>query len=816
MPRYAEVIVNVSATRVDRPFHYLVDEQKEGLVRLGSRVLVPFGRREVEGYVVGFADESDVEDVKPILEVVDESPVFTDDLLQLAEWLSDHYLCLRVEALQCILPAGTRRRSELRLIPATDNEIDLSRYQLTGAESRLLGALPPEGALVTSLGSLGSRESVLRCAASLEEKGLLKRNTERLNPTVSKATRQIVEFAEGISPEGAALTDKQRAVLRVLSESRRGQWTMTELADQASVTSSVVRTLMRKGVLRKRRVEIRRDPLEGLRGPEAAEQFELTPEQSDAVSAVVRELGRNGPKRNILLHGVTGSGKTEVYIRAVAAAVERGKQAMVLVPEIALTSQIVERFSARFGNGVAVVHSGLSLGERYDEWRRIREGRASIVIGARSAVFAPLLRLGLIIVDEEHETAYKQEESPRYHAREVAEKRAELSEAVLVLGSATPSIETYHRAERGLVDRYTLPNRVCGYQMPDVRIVDMREELREGNQTIFSEALRQAIPLHIDDGGQVILFLNRRGHSTFVLCRECGYVMRCRHCDVALTYHSARRTLRCHYCDYSVRPPDTCPECGGRCIKYFGIGTERIERQLAEDFEGVRVARLDVDTTRRKHSHREILERFRSGAVQVLVGTQMVAKGLDYPNVSLVGVVSADTSLNLPDFRSSERTFQLILQVAGRAGRGVQGGEVIVQTYCPDHYSIVAASQCDYEGFFAKELEARREAGYPPFARMVAILFHGTSEQVVMRSADRIAELLRTRLSQAVPTVEILGPSPAALVRIKDQYRWYILAKGPDLSEVVPLLRNVILHVVPRLKRAGVMVSITVDPMNMM
>lgn len=819
MPRYAEVIVSVSAARVDRPFHYSIDEQMKGLVCVGSRVLVPFGSREVEGYVVGLADESDVQDVKPILEVVDASPVFTDDQLRLAEWLSDQYLCLRVEALQCILPAGTRHRTELKLIPAADQTADLGGRRLTDAERRLLNALPPEGALVSSLSSLGGRESILRRAASLEAKGLLRRSTERLNPTVSTITKQVVEFAEEISPDAYALTEKQQAVLAILNEHRQDGWTAKELADRAGVTSSVVDALVRKGILQRRRGEVRRDPLLSIRRLQsraAVEPFELTAEQAEAVAAITRELDREGKKRSILLHGVTGSGKTEVYIRAVAEALSRGKQAIVLVPEIALTSQIVERFSARFGSDIAVLHSGLSLGERYDEWQRIRRGQASIAIGARSAVFAPLPRLGIVIIDEEHETAYKQEESPRYHAREVAEKRAELSEAVLVLGSATPSIETYYRAKQGILDRYALPTRVCGYRMPTVRIVDMRQEQCDGDQPVFSEALRQAISLHIARGGQVILFLNRRGHSTFILCRDCGHVMRCQHCDVALTYHSSRQALRCHYCDFSIRPPDLCPMCKGRIIRYFGIGTQRVERQLGVDFPGVEVARLDVDTTRRKHSHTEILERFRSGAARVLVGTQMVAKGLDYPNVSLVGVVSADTSLNLPDFRSAERTFQLILQVAGRAGRSMQGGEVIVQTYCPDHYSIVAASRCDYEGFFERELEARREACYPPFARMASILLHGKSERVVMRSADRVAALLRNRVSGMSPAVEVLGPSPAALVKVKDRYRWYVLVKGKDLSGVVPLLRNVIAHVAPRLKRAGVTMSITIDPMNMM
>lgn len=814
MPRYAEVVVDVSAKGVDRPFHYLIDPPMERLVSLGSRVLVPFGKREVEGYVVGFSDSADVDDVKAILGVIDGSPVFTEEQLRLAEWLADHYLCLKIDALQCILPAGTRHRHDIRLVPVSMP--DGQHERLTKSEKRLLEALPPGGALVSDLSSVGSRESVMRWAASLEAKGYLTRQAVRKGRAVSSVTKQVVELAQEIAPDLHGLTEKQSAVVSTLSRFRDSHLTTGELIERAGVSASVVSGLLKQGILKKRAVEIRRNPLEHLTRSDALRPLELTPAQAEAVAAIARAMDRDGAKPDVLLHGVTGSGKTEVYIRAAEAAVQRGRQAIILTPEIALTSQVVERFRAVFGDRIAVLHSALSLGERYDEWRRIRGGGASVVIGARSAVFAPLPNLGLIVIDEEHETAYKQDESPRYHARNVARKRAQLTGAVVVLGSATPSIETYYEAEQGLIEKYALPARVHGLEMPVVRIVDMRDELKEGNLTIFSTALREAIPRHIESGGQVILFLNRRGHSTFVLCRECGYVMRCEHCDVALTYHSSRQQLRCHYCDYSVKPPDICPSCNGRYIKYFGIGTERIERQLAEDFPGIEVARLDVDTTRRKHSHRDILERFGSGQARVLVGTQMVAKGLDYPNVSLVGVVSADTSLNIPDFRSAERTFQLISQVAGRAGRSAQGGEVIVQTYCPDHYAVVAAAAYDYEGFYSRELEVRRETGYPPFTRMTSILFHGTSERTVMHGAQRVAALLRDRLSKEDPAVEVLGPSPAPLVKIKDRYRWYLLLKGSDLTAATSLLEKVIEHVVPRLKKVGVMVNITVDPMSMM
>lgn len=815
MPRYAEVIVDVSARRVDKPFHYSIDDMLEESVCLGSRVLVPFGRRQVEGYVVGFVDQPDVEAVKPIIDVIDPEPVFTQDQLQLAEWMSDHYLCLRVEALQCILPPGTKHKTDIRIIPAVEGECKLDRLPLSEQELQLLEAIPKEGALVSSLAEHFGRCLVLRLSASLEAKGLIKRKFESLGPAVSVAKKEVIELVSESALQGIGLTAKQEAVVKTIRQ-ENAHLTLKELMDKASVSSSVIRTLLKKGILKKRSVEVRRDPLAEFPKCSLPESLELTAEQAGAVAAIVRELDREGEKRCILLHGVTGSGKTEVYIRAAAAAVERGKQAIVLVPEIALTPQVIERFAVRFGRRIAVLHSGLSLGERYDEWRRIRDGEALVVIGARSAVFAPTRRLGLIVVDEEHEPSYKQEDSPRYHAREVAQKRAELTGAVLLLGSATPCIETYYSAEQGLIDRYELPARVSGLEMPKVHIVDMRQEHAKGNRSLFSQALREAIGRHLDGGGQIILFLNRRGHSTFILCRECGYVMKCRHCDVALTYHFSHNTLRCHYCDFQTRPPDICPVCGGRQINYFGIGTERVERQLAEDFPGVGVVRLDIDTTRRKNAHQKILERFRSGEARVLVGTQMVAKGLDYPRVSLVGVISADTSLNIPDFRSAERTFQLILQVAGRAGRSGLGGEVIVQTYCPDHYSVVAAAAGDYKAFYNKELEIRKEAGYPPFTRVVSLLFHGTSERAVMRASDRVCGLLRSRLSESAPTVQVFGPCPAPLVKIKDHYRWYVWVKGTDLSAVMQLLRNVALHVVPRLKKIGVMVTITVDPMSMM
>jgi primosomal protein N' (replication factor Y) len=538
----------------------------------------------------------------------------------------------------------------------------------------------------------------------------------------------------------------------------------------------------------------------------------LTTDQQSVWKPICRAIS-SFESRFFLIHGVTGSGKTEVYLRAVAQVLDQGRKAVVLVPEISLTPQTVARFAGRFPDHVAVLHSALTDGERYDTWRRARAGLIDVIVGPRSALFAPLSPLGLIVLDEEHDDSYKQEAPrPRYHAREAALELARLNKATVILGSATPSLESYHRAEQDEFQLQEMPRRIMGhtrrlqelqaryhvptirYQslddeasegrylpLPPVQIVDLRAELRAGNRSIFSRVLQRAMDEALTRGEQVILFLNRRGTATFVLCRDCGFVVRCPHCDVPLTYHGSRARLVCHHCNHREPQPRHCPQCGGSRIRYFGLGTERVERVVRGRWPDARLLRWDRDTARTHEAHANILRRFADGAADVLVGTQMITKGLDLPLVTVVGVVSADTALNLPDFRSGERTFQLLTQVAGRAGRGLLGGRVVIQTYHPDHYAVVAASEHDYEAFAQQELVFRREQGYPPYSRLAKLIYEDTDYFRARAEAEGMAGGLRVALARdGLPVANLVGPAPPFFARLRGRYRWQILVRHPD------------------------------------
>jgi primosomal protein N' (replication factor Y) len=512
-----------------------------------------------------------------------------------------------------------------------------------------------------------------------------------------------------------------------------------------------------------------------------------------------------------LLFGVTGSGKTHIYLDAVERVVDQGRQAIFLVPEISLTLQAAQVFQDHFPGRVALMHSRITPGERFDEWARVREGRASVVVGARSAVFAPCASLGLIIVDEEHETTYKQEEAPRYHAREVALMRCGQEGAGVLLGSATPSVESYHRALRGGYRLFCLEARPLGRPMPRVHVADMREELRSGNRTIFSALLKEDIQDTLARREQVILFLNRRGHSTFMLCRECGFVMRCPSCDVSLTLHTEGRALRCHYCQHTALAPDTCPKCQGHYLRAFGTGTQRVEEEAKKAFPSARVLRMDTDSTARKGSHQRILSAFQRGEADILVGTQMIAKGLDIERVTLVGAMAADTALHLPDFRSAERTFQLLTQAAGRAGRGEREGRVIIQTYNPEHYSIEAARHHDYPGFFAREIASREDLGYPPFRELAQITCDAVSEDAARGGAEALACGVKYNGG-----LEILGPSPAPIAKVKGRYRWILVVKAQNAGVLSVQLGELLARAHGKGWPRGVRVTVDVDPASVL
>lgn len=588
---------------------------------------------------------------------------------------------------------------------------------------------------------------------------------------------------------GAAEADLGRApaqgqALRLLQE--RGPLDRRELALQG-VRSATLRALQKKGLIRDE------DSYPSLEGEDTAPPTSphcLQPEQAACYNHLQAALQKDRPAR-ILLHGVTASGKTELYMQSLAFCLARGRSALVLVPEIALTPQMIEQFSGRFPGQVAVLHSRLTAAEKNRQWRSILQGEARVVLGPRSAVFAPLERLGLVIIDEEHETTYKQEETPRYHARDVAAWRARYNRAVLLLGSATPSLESYYATTQGRSLLLEMKERVTPSSLPPVEVVDMRLELREGHRQIFSRSLLKALQNVIARDEQALLFINRRGFAGFVLCRECGYVVRCPSCDVSLTLHLDSGLMRCHYCAREEHPPESCPSCRGIKIRYFSAGTQRVEEEVRRLFPAAPFIRMDSDTTTSRQAHQLYYRRFRERRASILIGTQMIAKGFDFPGVTLVGVVAADTTLHLPDFRAPERTFQLLTQVAGRAARGEAGGRVIVQTYHPGHYSIKAAAAHDYAAFYKAEIASRRSLAYPPFNDLVRFLLSGPEEDSVFRAAAAVADLIATGAAGAAG-LEVLGPAPASLFRIREQYRVQIIVKGPDLARFSPAFKKLV------------------------
>lgn len=543
---------------------------------------------------------------------------------------------------------------------------------------------------------------------------------------------------------------------------------------------------------------------------QATANFRLTGEQGVALKPVLKSLS-DGANDIYLLHGITGSGKTEVYLQAIESALALGKSAIVLVPEISLTPQAVERFKSRFGETVAVLHSRLLESEKFAEWKKLKEGSARIAVGARSAIFAPVQKLGLIVVDEEHETSYKQDDAPRYNARDVAIERARISGAIVILGSATPSIESYYNAVSGKYKLLKLTERIERRKLPGVEIIDMRQEMLDTKEIrVFSRPLEHAISETLKRAGQVMLFLNRRGFSTFINCKKCGYVVKCKYCNVSMTYHFDTRKLNCHYCNYQVSPPEACPKCKSGNIKYFGIGTQKIESEAARIFPAARIARMDTDATLKRGSHRQILGDFKKHKVDILIGTQMIAKGHDFPKVMLVGVISADTALNLPDFRAGERTFNLLTQVAGRAGRGAETGKVIVQTYSPSHYAVGKSIKHDYVGFFNEEIKFRKELKYPPFTHIVEIKLRGRDEDKVAKVSHDLAADLSAVLSGG--DIELVGPAPEFISKIKGQFRWNMLLKGDDPRLICLLIDEAL----SKLKsKSGLIITIDVDPVGL-
>ncbi len=829
---YAEIAVLAPVHRApDAPptYTYAVPEALQGHVAPGSLVTVPFRARKLSGIVVGLADSSPFEDVKPIESLLDPQPVVNPPRVGLARWMAREYLAPLSECLHLFLPPGITVHSDtLYALAPTDAPLPT----VNNLQAEIIALLRQRGSL--SRGQIEhafGRKPWRNAVNALVRRGIVTAS-QVLPPPAVRPRRVQFARATGALPEQplskhetiAARRAAALAYLRAQSEPVWVSWVYAE----AGCSLSDLKTLEQLGLVELTEGELLRDPLAD-RDYVPTQAPPLTADQSAVWQVIEPHLVTLSPHHLVyLLHGVTGSGKTEIYLRATEATLAQGKQAIVLVPEISLTPQTIRRFAARFPGRVSVMHSKLSDGERYDVWRQARSGKVDVIVGARSALFAPLSRLGLIVLDEEHETSYKQDSSdsspgaPLYHARDVAVQLGKLTGAVVILGSATPSLETHLRAQRGEFTRLELPQRIFGHErrlhdqqarydvpciayapavhdakvidLPPVQVVDLRRELREGNRHIFSRALQQALADVLARHEQAILFINRRGSATFVLCRDCGHVVKCPRCDAPLTYHEPAdapanqptNVLLCHRCAHRQPAPAECPACKSKRIRYFGLGTQKVEAAVREMFPEAHTLRWDSDTAALQESHEVLLAQFANHQADVLIGTQMIAKGLDLPLVTLVGVVSADTALHLPDFRSTERTFQLLAQVAGRAGRGLLGGRVIVQTYTPEHYAIQAASRHDYFAFAAQELAFRREQNYPPYSRLARLLFRDPDARRIQRAAETVAKQLREYLARKEwGEAALVGPAPCFFMRVRDEYRWHIILRAADPASIL-------------------------------
>jgi primosomal protein N' (replication factor Y) len=812
-------------------YTYRIPAAYQAFAEPGCRVVVPFGRQTLIGYVVSVSEQLPAKlsakragqanqslELKEITHWIDETPVLNDEILSLTQWVADYYYAPWGETIKAALPAGLEVRLEDWLCLTENGRQAVQAGSISGRtrDGRLLAWLAEIGGEIRldELPPDRFGKNPRQVARDLENLGLVVITTR---PTQARVRLKQRLVARLLNPPAAehTLSPAQARALAYLREIPFAP--VSELVAKAEVSPAVLRQMAKKGWLELVPEAVRRNPLAHLAHLPAEPAPELTVEQRQAYEAVL-SAHDSGCFRTFLLHGVTGSGKTEVYLAAIGAVLQRGGSALMLVPEIGLTPFLARRLTQRFGSLVALLHSSLSPGERVDEWERIRSGAARVVIGTRSAVFAPLVNLRLIVVDEEHDTSYKQSESvPHYHGRDTAILRASRLKCPVILGSATPAVETFQHSVVGKYTRLELPRRIGNRPLPEVTLVDMREVFkRHGELRFISDELQTAIAETCSQGEQVIVLLNRRGFASCWLCKACGFVMECPYCSVTLTYHRADHYLACHYCGHTVPPPSRCPECHGEGIAYVGEGTEQLEARLRELFPTLAIARLDRDTTRRRGAFERIFHDFASGSLNILVGTQMIAKGHDFPNVTLVGVVSVDAGLMLPDFRAPERTFQLIAQVAGRAGRGDRPGRVIVQTYRPEHYALVAGCQQDYRAFFDQELIQRQAAYYPPFCVLATVIIRHERELEGQALGEKVAELLRAAIPQAAPAdapLRVLGPAPAPLARLRGEYRFQILLKARQRVQI----RQALGHMLPALtdtERRHVFIEI--DPLDLM
>ncbi len=842
MHKLANVALPVA---VDSTFTYVIPPELERSATIGVRVLVPFGTKYAAGLIVEHPASTSLPSLKPIRDVLDPAPVFSEELLKLCRWIAEYYMAPLGEVVKQALPHGLRLSTKriVRLAPTASPEAVAEARRVSRQRAKLFDLLVQHGTLTSSeLQKRTGLKNIYSVLNELVKAGLL--TTEEMLPrrTLKLPTDDVVLLAAldvgRLKHELDILSPKKKKARRLLETllSLHGEGikelSLRELLKKSGVSNAIVKEYRTSGLLTVERREI---PTQQQYGTEEQTLgIALNDAQRSVLDAVTHAM-QEGNAMVYLLHGVTGSGKTQVYIEAIRVCLRRGTSALVLVPEISLTPQIARRFKSHFEERVAVVHSNMAPTERHEVWERARRGDYRVVIGPRSAVFAPLCNLGLIVVDEEHEASYKQfDTAPRYHARDVAIVRGKLNNAVVVLGSATPSAESYFNAKNGKYRLLEMPARVQHVSLPQITIVDMIEErkreyqeakaatpedqkmkLREFQQSAFSSLLRDNIRDRLEKNEGIILLQNRRGFAPFIECMDCGHSFMCSRCNVTLTYHITRKHLRCHYCGHTEKPPSVCPNCRGVALQQRGAGTQRVELEIEKLFPTARILRMDLDSTTRKGSHERLLKKFGERQADILLGTQMVAKGLDFPHVTLVGVISADIQMLLPDFRASERTFQLLTQVAGRAGRSTLNGEVIIQTHQPKHHTLQHVVDHDYVGFMEEELEERRELDYPPFSRLALIEFKGRDEERVRKEAESFARALCAQKSPCT----VLGPSPAVISKIKNLFRWHIIIKSTKAKDPAGTAMHAAIRktLADRTRTSStVRISIDIDPVGLM
>lgn len=814
--RYGKVIIDNKASQLDRLFTYIIDEEFVNIVEKGMRVIVPFGygNKTIKALLVDIDTEFEGDyELKKIIDILDDKPIISSKLIELGIWIKKTYLATYISSFQPILPPGDYKEVKSFVNLKFDNP----KYTSIEEKEIISYLVDKDMVPLDELKKEMNIPYINKYLDSLKHSGILETTIDIRTSIATKRTRWIRLKSSNIKLEDLLKrvgnrAKKQLEIVRCIYEKKEIE--ANHILKELNTSLSVIRALEDKNIIDIFYKEVYRNPI----NKEIPKYYKhnLNNDQKSVYDKIT-----NSDKNKFLIHGVTGSGKTEIYLQLVENMLGKGKDSIILVPEISLTPQTIDRFVGRFGYNVAILHSRLSQGERFDQWRRIKEGKVKIVVGARSAVFAPFSNLGLIVIDEEHDSSYKSSQNPKYNTIEVATKRIDIEKATLVLGTATPSIETYYKAINEKIELLELDSRINDKAMPDVELVDMRNELNIGNRSMFSESLYNEIKNTLENKKQIILFLNRRGFSTFVSCRECGYVVKCKQCDISMTYYRHINKLRCHYCGDTEDVPTICPQCKSKYIRYFGVGTEQVENLTKKTFPEAKVVRMDRDTTSEKDSYEDILTNMKNKNIDILIGTQMIAKGLDFEDVTLVGIIAADTSINIPDYRAPENGFQLITQVAGRAGRGRYKGKVVLQTYNPEHYSILYGKKQDYKGFYNTEIALRKEFLYPPFVKLVNILFYGEDKYRIGNLSKKVYNIIGRTIYDIHGDEYrdyIIGPYPAPLEKIKNNYRYQILIKSREheLDILKKLIYKVCIKNEYNLDMKDLKINIDIDPISIL